>query len=296
MAFTPSEFQIHFLRVVSRFQKWPAIPIEPLTDEGRAALIEDDPVLGRVSLGTPMLQFAKPPGVPMFFIQIEVENPYPDDLYGFGRDITELELRDFVETNQGVLDREKFDYHLPGEYRRLDGLSVRVELERPDTALFNEMLVLTARGRSLKWVDPFSRPSDYYLVTPQGFAVLDDEITTGDVADGEPRESLKRRAEAYVRENGYSGRNALARALKCPTGSLSNAIDDSPYLKARKAECNKKARKIPMTQTLLEETPQHTEPDPKVLEKLVEEQTLEQQADDHQAFRHQHRRRSPRRP
>lgn len=97
---------------------------------------------------------------------------------------------------------------------------------------------------------------------------------------GESRSKLKKRAERHVKLNrgNFPGVNVLARALNCPQSSLHNVTWDSTYLKARKAEHDKrggdKPREERMTSIVLDDTPQNTEPDP---------QTAAEQAEDSEA-------------
>ncbi len=90
--------------------------------------------------------------------------------------------------------------------------------------------------------------------------------------------ALRRRAEAYVKRNGFPGVRALARALACPGSSLKNAIDRSTYLAARRAEYkqdrSRKAREVPLTDVVLDNAIQDTEADsPETLSELIAEQT-----------------------
>lgn len=108
----------------------------------------------------------------------------------------------------------------------------------------------------------------------------------GSLTRGESRRGLKVRAERYVRAHGYPGLNALARVLgHSSSSSLSNAIKESTFLKARKAEhkaerCGR-VRETPMTDAIMEGTEQQTEVDPRqaVLADLIDEQQSEMRAD-----------------
>ncbi|MEK6677030.1 MAG: hypothetical protein AABZ47_15430 [Planctomycetota bacterium] len=102
-----------------------------------------------------------------------------------------------------------------------------------------------------------------------------------------PRNELRAKAEKYVRENGYPGFNKLTRILKCAPASLSNAIKDSNFLKARKAvfEAAKESggRPVALTDVLLDQTPQQTEASPgeslDTIDDLVADQKADRRAD-----------------
>ncbi len=107
---------------------------------------------------------------------------------------------------------------------------------------------------------------------------------------GTTREELRKRAEQVVRRHGYHGLRPLARSLKCSPSSVSNAIKDSTFLKARKAEHEAertgKPRETALTGVTVDDTAQQTEVDPQrqaVLNELIAEQESDVRADQRRA-------------
>ncbi len=111
---------------------------------------------------------------------------------------------------------------------------------------------------------------------------------------GMPRHKLVKKAEQWVKKhNGkFPGVNSLAKILDAAQSSLSKAIKDSSYLKARKAEHEAerkgKPRETQMTDMVLDGSVQATERDPQnqaALNELVAEQQMDIDADNGRASR-----------
>lgn len=111
---------------------------------------------------------------------------------------------------------------------------------------------------------------------------------------GESRGELRSRAEEHVKASGFPGTNELARQLGCASSSLSNAIEESVFLKARRAEYEaskaRKPREQSLTDVNLGQAQQQREASPvedamlkeeqqAELAKLVAEQQADQRAD-----------------
>lgn len=130
----------------------------------------------------------------------------------------------------------------------------------------------------------------------RGGATITNTLTRrGSSFRGTSRHDLRKKAEQYIKRQGdrFPGVNALAKILECAPSSLSNAICESSYLKARraehKAERRRSSRTISMNEVKLDSIPQQTERDPGevALENLIAEQKEEIQSDERQANRHQ---------
>ena len=104
-------------------------------------------------------------------------------------------------------------------------------------------------------------------------------------------EDAKKKAEQYVKRNGYPGFKPLVRAIGCGVGTLKKAIERSTYLTARKAEHEAKRKgkphETPLTGVVLDNAVQSTESDPSDvlaskearLKELVDEQGVDMRRD-----------------
>lgn len=95
---------------------------------------------------------------------------------------------------------------------------------------------------------------------------------------GMPWQEAKRKAVQYVKAEGYPGLNKLAKKIGCAKGTIKKAIKQSPYLKARKAEYEAEKghiREVPMSDAVLDHTPQETEAS--AIERLVKESRADEE-------------------
>lgn len=219
-------------------------------------------------------------GVPIYFIQAQFEGSEID-----------------VKTTHRLLEIKKL-VQPPGHSAHYDGA-----WELPDGR------VVAARTRAFE-NDPHSfviicaLRTDLYLdgclikrsldhrrtdLTDAGLELI--ENAPHHIQKGQSRIELRKRAECYVKSQGdiFPGVRALAKILTCPESSLSNAIKDSTYLRARKAEHQKRIRTA-STQTLSEydfdQLKQSTEPDPSdALDDLVAEQQADLRKDSRRSRR-----------
>jgi hypothetical protein len=139
---------------------------------------------------------------------------------------------------------------------------------------------------------PIEKPSEPES-SKNAAAGAETTITPAAAGRGVSRSVLAKKAEEWVKRHGnqFPGVQALARQLRCAKSSLGNAIKESVYLKARKAEYDKgrkgKPCEIALTGVHQDSIPQSTEPDPsedaqrdEELNKLIAEQERDMKADE----------------
>jgi predicted secreted protein len=90
-------------------------------------------------------------------------------------------------------------------------------------------------------------------------------------------------AEDHVKahDGAFPSIKRLAKIVGCSRPTIDKAINNSPYLKARKAEKAKTLRSVPLTDTSIEQASEQAWRDDK-LAKLIEEQKADQDRDDRQ--------------
>lgn len=102
------------------------------------------------------------------------------------------------------------------------------------------------------------------------------------IGDGIRWQDAKEKAETFVKQNGFPGVRALAKFVGCAPATMTKAIKRSKCLTARKAQCkaDKKGhpRTIPMTNMVMDRTPQTVEPD--LRDDAVVENLIAQSNDD----------------
>ena len=141
-------------------------------------------------------------------------------------------------------------------------------------------------------------PRPAFVITAEGVGVwmssrvaspAAEQSTEGAVGVGKSREQVKIEAERIVKRDGYDGFNKLHRAVRCGKGNLQAAIEESPYLKARKAEHEEKQNKgkaVPMTDAVMDATPStrelSTEEQDRLIDELHDESLAEERRDERQ--------------
>ena len=122
------------------------------------------------------------------------------------------------------------------------------------------------------------------------------ESAGGSVGTGKSREQVKIEAERIVKRDGYRGLNRLMKEVDCGKGNLLNAIAESLYLKARKAEHEAqkpRGKAVPMTDAVMDAAAA-PEPSRSGQERLIAEMHAESLQQDRRDER-QHRRAKKRR-
>ncbi len=252
---------------------------------------------GRFLVAEGGVEIKKQTRLPVYLIEAELEGRSSADV---------LSLLDVLE-RKGLIEWREGHYHKSECWRLPDRRIIRSE-SYPAPSLPG----LTIVGlRSRIWLDGqvFAEEGNCRCIdlTRAGIEVVEArrprrakqvkrsvQRRTSSVSGAAPagsRELLRLRAEKHVkgRKGIFPGVRALAGKLRRAPSSLLDAIKDSSYLTARKAEymaLRKRPRVEPLDSVTLNGQAQATEPDPsKTLEGLIEDQQADQRADDRRSTR-----------
>jgi len=105
--------------------------------------------------------------------------------------------------------------------------------------------------------------------------------------DGMTWQEAKAKAELHVKRNGdvFPGRNTLAELIGCAKATMTKAIRNSSYLRARQAEREQgaKAREVPWSVAIAESLSDEAHDDQNELQRLIAEQQAETRRDERQS-------------